>query len=276
MNATSSNSIATSTFIGFDTETTGKYPIESEICEIAAVKYRDGKVIDEFQSLIKPRRRMGDEVIKIHGITNEMVQDAPPLKEVLPLFRQFVQDGYMVAHHAPFDLGFITAGFEECQISLPTLPVICSSRLSRNIITDSENHKLQTLIPHLGIPQGAAHRALDDAKACLQVALHCFQKAELKTLEDVFKNQDGELHWKDYSVEELKFKSKSLRLLIEAMSLRTRVRMTYKSGSKPGSARLIEPIGLVRSPDGDFFIAYDDSPIAKRFYLNKLGEVEKV
>ncbi|MBY0383783.1 3'-5' exoribonuclease [bacterium] len=265
-----------STFIGFDTETTGRYPIESEICEIAAVKYTNGKIIDSFQSLIKPKRPMGEEVIKIHGITNEMVQNAPPLKEVLPKFRQFIDDGILIAHHAPFDLGFITAGFEECLISLPTKPVICSSRLSRNTITDSENHKLQTLIKHLGLPQGTAHRALDDATACLQVALHCFEKAQLSTLEDIFKKQDGELHWKDYSVEELKFQNKSLRLLIEAMVQRTRVRMTYKSGSKPGRERIIEPIGLVRSPDGDFFVAYDDNPVAKRFYLNKLGEVNKI
>jgi DNA polymerase III subunit epsilon len=273
MNATSLNSL---TFIGFDTETSGKYPIESEICEIAAVKYRDGQVVDEFQSLIKPRRPMGDEVIKIHGITNEMVQNAPALKEVLPKFHKFIEGGHLIAHHAPFDLGFISVGFEDCQLSLPTLPVICSSRLSRNVIFDSENHRLQTLIKHLNLPQGAAHRALDDARACLQVALHCFEKAELKTLESVFKKQDGELHWKDYSIEDLQFQSKSLGLLIEAMKQRTRVRMTYKSGSKPGRERVIEPIGLVRSPDGDFFVAYDESPLPKRFYINKLGEVNKL
>jgi DNA polymerase-3 subunit epsilon len=270
MTSTSSNSI----FIGFDTETTGRYPIESEICEIAAVKYQNGAVIDRFESLIKPRRPMGEEVIKIHGITNEMVQNAPSLKEVLPKFHQFIQDGTMIAHHAPFDLGFISVGFEECQLPLPTRPVICSSRLSRNVITDSENHKLQTLIKHLGLTQGAAHRAYDDAVACLHVALHCFEKAKLTTLDEVFEKQGGALYWKDYSMEELKFSSKSLGLLIEAMRLRTRVRMTYKGGSK--RERVIEPIGLVRSPDGDFFVAYDDSPIAKRFYLNKLGEVTKI
>jgi DNA polymerase III subunit epsilon len=272
MITTSLNSI----FIGFDTETTGKYPIESEICEIAAAKYHNGKIIDTFQSLIKPIRPMGEEVIKIHGITNEMVQDAPPLKDVLPGFHKFIQDGTLIAHHAPFDMGFISLGFEACGLELPSKPVICSSRLSRNVIKDSKNHKLQTLIPHLGITQGAAHRALDDAIACLQVALHCIVRAQLKSLEDIFQMQDGELFWKDYSMDELKFKSKSLGILIEAMYQRTRVRMTYKNGGTPGRERLIEPIGLVRSPDGDFFVAYDDSPIAKRFYISKLGEVSKI
>jgi DNA polymerase III subunit epsilon len=272
MTTTSLNSI----FIGFDTETTGRYPIESEICEIAAVKYLNGKIIDTFQSLIKPLRPMGEEVIKIHGITNEMVQDAPSMREVMPKFHKFIQDGTLIAHHAPFDLGFISVDFEACGLELPTNPVICSSRLSRNVITDSKNHKLQTLIPHLGIVQGTAHRALDDATACLHVALHCFERAQLTSLEEVFEKQDGALYWKDYSMDALKFQSKSLGLLIEAMYQRGRVRMTYKSGSKPGRERIIEPIGLVRSPDGDFFVAYDDSPIAKRFYISKLGEVGKV
>ncbi len=272
MITTSINSI----FIGFDTETTGRYPIESEICEIAAVKYLNGQIIDKFQSLIKPIRPMGEEVIKIHGITNEMVQDAPPIKDVLPQFHKFIQDGTLVAHHAPFDMGFISVGFEAMGLELPSKPVICSSRLSRNVITDSKNHRLQTLIPHLGIPQGTAHRAFDDSTACLDVALHCFEKAQLTTLDAIFEMQGGALYWKDYSMDELKFKTKSLGILIEAMYLRTRVRMTYLNGSKPGRERVIEPIGLVRSPDGDFFVAYDDSPIAKRFYISKLGEVSKI
>ncbi len=269
------SSLLDSVFVGFDTETTGKYPIESEICEIAAVKYHNGQIVDRFQSLIKPQRPMGEEVIKIHGITNEMVQNAPSMKEVIPQFHKFIQGGILIAHHAPFDLGFITVAFEECALSLPDLPVICSSRLSRNVIHDSENHRLQTLIKHLGLPQGTAHRALDDAIACLQVALHCFEKAQLKTLDDVFKEQDGALYWKDYSVDELKFRNKSLGLLIDAMKQRTRVRMNYKNANA-GRERIIEPIGLVRSPDGDFFMAYDDNPQPKRFYLSKLGEVEKI
>lgn len=269
---TSSNS----TFIGFDTETTGKYPIEAEICEIAAVKYKDGQIIDRFEALIKPRQRMSEEVIKIHGITNEMVASSPPIEDVIEGFHKFIQDGYLIAHHAPFDLGFIATVFEDKGLPLPTLPVICSSRLSRVVITDSENHKLQTLIPHLGLHRGSAHRALDDATACLELALHCFKKANLNTLEEIFATQGGALYWKDYSLEDLKFKSKSLMLLIDAMKTKGRVRLTYKSGSQPGRERIIEPIGLVRNPDGDFFIAYDGNPYPKRFYVEKIAEITKL
>lgn len=261
------------TFIGFDTETTGKYPLETEVCEIGAIKYRDGKIVDEFQTLIKPKRAIPDEVIKIHGITNEMVVNSPTMAEVIPKFHEFIKGGYLIAHHAPFDLGFLCPEFEQAGLSLPELPVICSSRLARVVITDSPNHKLQTLIPHLGLHQGSAHRAGDDATACLELALACFKRGNLNNLDEVLKTQGGALYWKDYSIEDLKFKSKSMALLIEAIRQRMRVRLVYKGGSK--RERVIEPIGLVRNPDGDFFVAYDDGPVAKRFYIEKVEEITK-
>jgi DNA polymerase III subunit epsilon len=265
------------TFISFDTETSGKYAIESEICEIAAVKWRDGAVIDTYQTLIKPKVPMGEVVIKIHGITNEMVAQAPRISEVIGDFHKFIQDGTMIAHHAAFDMGFLSVAFEDAKLPLPSQPVICSSRLSRVVITDSPNHKLQTLIPHLGLKQGTAHRALDDAQACLELALVCFERGNLNTLEEVFDRQGGALNWKDFSVEELQFKSKSLGILIESMKTRQRVRLTYLSGSKPGRERTVEPLGLVRSPDGDYFVAYDDSsPFPKRFYIEKIAEITRI
>lgn len=269
-------SLKDETLISFDTETTGKYPLESEICEIAAVKYAGGRVIDTFQSLIKPTRLMGEEVIKIHGITNEMVAQAPRIGEVIPQFHKFIQDGYVIAHHAPFDMGFVSVDFENAGLALPERAAICSSRLSREVITDSPNHKLQTLIPHLGIQQGTAHRALDDAQACLEVALKCFERAQLNTVEDVFAKQGGALHWKDYSMQELQFRNKSLGLLVDAIKNKLHVRLIYSSGSKPGRERTVEPIGIVRNPDGDFFLAYDNSPFPKRFYINKVAEILKL
>lgn len=270
-------SIKSNTFISFDTETTGKYAIESEICEIAAVKWRDGQIIDTYQTLIKPKTPMGEVVIKIHGITNEMVENAPRINEVIGDFHKFIQDGTMIAHHAAFDMGFLSVNFEDNKLALPTLPVICSSRLSRNVIMDSPNHKLQTLIPHLGLKQGTAHRALDDAQACLELALVCFERGNLETLEQVFERQNGKLEWKDFSVEELQFKNKSLGILIEAMKNKYRVRLRYGAGPKAEKVRTIEPLGLVRSYDGDYFMALDDtSPFPKRFYIEKVAEVTRL
>lgn len=261
------------TLISFDTETTGKYPLESEICEIAAVKYQNGQVIDEYQTLIRPRRPMSQTVINIHGITNEMVQNEKPVEDVIKDFHDFIQGGILVAHHSPFDLGFLTVAFENKSLPLPELPVLCSSRLSRKIITDSKNHRLQTLIPHLGLYQGTAHRALDDAKACLELALKCIERGQIKTLQDAIDIQEGALYWKNYSLHGLR-KSEHISRLLDAIENKTKVKMVYGGGSNPGKEREVKPIGVVRNPDGDFLVALDSSAHPKRYYMNKIKSVE--
>src|SRR4051812_25854435 len=90
------------TLVAFDTETTGKYPLTAEICEIAAVKYRGGEVVDTYSTLLKPSKPMGDAVIAIHGITNEMVANAPLMSEKIREVHAFFADSILITHHAPF------------------------------------------------------------------------------------------------------------------------------------------------------------------------------
>src|SRR5688572_7652240 len=85
------------TIVAFDTETTGQYPLQAEICEIAAVKWHQGQIVGSFHTLLCPANTIPDEVIKIHGITNEMVKDAPPMVQVLPQFLQFIRESVVVA-----------------------------------------------------------------------------------------------------------------------------------------------------------------------------------
>src|SRR5580693_4927267 len=87
------------TLVALDLETTGKYPLDAEICEMAAVKWQNGQIVDTFQTLIRPTQPMSQAVIAIHNITNEMVADAPLLHEKLEEFHRFVSDGWLIAHH---------------------------------------------------------------------------------------------------------------------------------------------------------------------------------
>jgi DNA polymerase III subunit epsilon len=260
-------------FIAMDTETTGRYPLESEICEIAAVKFKDGKKIDAFSSLVKPTQIMSEEVIKIHGITNEMVQDAPPMAEVIKKFHSYIANDILVAHHAPFDLGFIAIEFEKAGLPLPASYTVCSSRLSRNVIKDSVNHKLQTLIPHLGLTQGAAHRAEDDAYACGELMYKCFERSGAQTLDAIWSLQGGPMRWSDFSIHDLCNEKESINILVSAIADKRQAYMKY--GGPNAHERLIHPIGLVRGPDGDFLMATDGGEVAKRFYLKKIGEVRR-
>jgi DNA polymerase-3 subunit epsilon len=263
------------TFVAFDLETTGKYPLEAEICEVAAVKYHGGKIVGEFHSLVKPTAPMGDFVISIHNITNEMVANAPPISEVAPRFRLFLGDAVPVAHHAPFDLGFMAWEFEKLALDLPPVSALCTALISRRALPASPNHRLQTLVKYLGLPAGQAHRALDDAKACMDVALKCFERIgpEAK-LDDIYKFQGSELKWSDYSINSLSEKAAMLTL-VSAIKQKARVELVYSGGSRPGQPRELNPIGIVRNPNGDFLVAREPGEDqTKRFFLSQITSVK--
>lgn len=258
----------------FDTETSGAYPVGSEIVEFGAVKWFQGQVVDRLQFLIKPQHPMGETVIKIHGITNEMVENCPPMREVVPAIYEFMKDSIAMAHHAPFDLGFVCYDFERFGFPLFNSPIFCTSLLSRKLIRGSENHKLQTLIPFLGIEGGTAHRASDDAYACLQVGLKCLEKLPAnETIQNVLSLQEKKLEWPYYS---LKFpKSLAHQEVVRALQNRQKLNILYEKGSKSKNLRPIFPLGIVRNPDGDYLSAIcllDQQK--KRFYLQHLLEAE--
>lgn len=267
------------TFIAIDLETTGKYPLDAEICEMAAVKWHQGRIVSEFQTLIKPRLLMSSEVIAIHNITNEMVENSPALESKLSEFHQFIGDGYIIAHHSPFDMGFLAWEFEKARLPLPTLPVFCTSLLSRAINFDVPNHRLATLAAHFNIEAGAAHRALDDAKTCLGVALKYFENLgpEAK-VSDILSIQHVRLEWPRFSIESLMEKDQ-FRTLIRALRDRREVSIVYEGGSRPGESRKVFPLGLVRSMDGDFLVATEgnnegDDVKPKRYFLEKISSAQ--
>ncbi len=265
-----------STFIAIDLETTGKYPLDAEICEMAAVKWHKGEITETFQSLIKPVHRMSTEVIGIHNITNEMVETAPRLEEKLGEFHKFISDGYILAHHAPFDMGFLAWEFEQACLPLPVLPALCTSLISRAINFNVANHRMPTLLEYFKIPKGNIHRAGDDADMALQIALKYFEKIGAdKTVQDIITIQNVSLTWPRFSIEAL-YEREHLRLLVRALREKLEINMTYDSGSKPGKSRKVMPIGLVRSVDGDFLVANEshrEDDHSKRFYLAHISQV---
>jgi DNA polymerase III subunit epsilon len=260
------------TYVAFDTETSGKYPLVAEIVEIAGVKWRGGKVIGTYQTFVKPNRLMGEAVIKIHHITNEMVADAPKIEEVLPDFDKFIEDSVMIAHHAPFDLGFLAFEYEKLNLPLPKCPVLCTCILARKAFPKSMNHRLATLVNLLDIKMENAHRALDDSIACLDVGLKCMEKlGKDSTLEFIFQTQGGALQWGRYSLNDL-IAQDLMRPLVEATKKQLLLEITYNGGSQPGEPRRITPQGLVRNPDGDYVVGLchrDNNE--KRFYLNRIS-----
>lgn len=261
------------TFVAFDTETSGAYPLGADIVEFGAIKWRAGAVIGEYQTLLKPNFEMTPFIIGIHGITNEMVVTAPRMSEKIEQISGFFKGCVILAHHAPFDMGFMTAEYERNKMQLPNEPVVCTSLLSRNVIKESPNHKLQTLIQFLKLEKGSAHRAFDDAKACLEVGLECFKRmGPNTTLEQIQKKMGKPLAWSNFTL--FSNREPVYQEMIQAIGQHKDVDIVYAGGSLPGKSRRISPIGIVRNPDGDYVMAICHIDRAqKRFYISKVKDL---
>ena len=260
------------TFIAFDLETSGAYPLGAEICEVAAVKWRDGAIIDTFQSLVAVSRPIEAKIIAIHGITNEMLEGAPSVQGVTRQFYDFIRGSILMAHHAQFDMGFLAPEMEALKLSLPEGESLCTSLLSRKVFPESPDHKLQTLIPHLGLYQGQAHRALDDSKSCLELGIACMEKlGREKTMDEVFSHQEFRLPWPIFSIAAIKGESR-LADLIRALERREEVQIVYQGGSQPGQARTVRPLGIVRNAKDDYVVADDmTGDVPKRYFLKRIS-----
>ncbi len=259
------------TIVSIDTETTGKYPLESQLCEVAAVKWSKGQQVGSFSTLVKPDHLMGQEVIDIHHITNEMVVNAPKISEKIAEFAEFVGDAFVVGHHSPFDLGFLALELEKNKIKLSTTPAFCSSLLSRVAFPLCSNHRLQTLVKELNLPGGEAHRALTDTINCLQLTLKCFAAlGPNMTVGDILQIQKKKILWQDFSILQLRCRP-ALTAILDAFQQKSDVQITYQGGSQPGTARTVKPIGIVRNPDADFLVATaTGEEMSKRYFLDKI------
>ncbi|WP_184889635.1 DEDD exonuclease domain-containing protein [Sphaerisporangium siamense] len=159
------------TFVVFDLETTGGSPAEHAITEIGAVKVRGGEVVGEFATLVDPGRPIPPFITVLTGITDVMVTAAPRVERVLPSFLEFIRGATLVAHNAPFDVGFIKACCQAGGYAPPANPVVDTADLARRVLTRDEvpNCKLATLARFFRSSTEPCHRALADARATVEV-----------------------------------------------------------------------------------------------------------
>jgi DNA polymerase-3 subunit epsilon len=158
-------------FAVVDLETTGWSPEAAAITEIGAVRVRDGRRQGEFASLVDPGTTVPPGIADLTGITDWMLGSAPTLAEVLPGLLNFAQGCVLVAHNAPFDLGFLLAGCEDCGLAWPGFTVLDTVTLARQVMDPDEipDCKLGTLAGFFGARTAPCHRALADARATADV-----------------------------------------------------------------------------------------------------------
>ena len=159
------------TFVVVDLETTGGIPTEAAITEIGAVKVRGGGVLGEFQTLVDPGSPIPPFITVLTGITDGLVASAPRVSAVLPAFLEFAHGAVLVAHNAPFDVGFLQEACARSGQQWSRPPVLDTVRLARLVLTrdDVPDCKLATLARLFRAGTAPGHRALSDARATVDV-----------------------------------------------------------------------------------------------------------
>ena len=152
-------------FCVFDTETTGLDPGVEYLTEIGAVIVRNGEVVEEFDTFVKPGKPITPKITELTGITNEMVADAPSEAEALRAFLDFVDGRILVAHNAhSFDIRFLRAAAKRSGIEFePTY--IDTLTMAQAMYPGLHNYKQGTINKHLELPAYEAHRACEDSAA---------------------------------------------------------------------------------------------------------------
>ena len=155
-------------FVVFDIETTGLSPLTCAITEIGAVRWRNGEVVDRFSTFANPEMPIPENIVKLTGITDDMVKDAPSVADAVSEFLKFSKGAVLVAHNANFDTSFIKQacekhGFEFTNSYLDTVA------LSRHLNPELKRHRLDNLQEHYGLEDFNHHRACDDAEMLAKI-----------------------------------------------------------------------------------------------------------
>ncbi|MGH3147456.1 MAG: DEDD exonuclease domain-containing protein [Rubrobacter sp.] len=156
-------------YVIFDVETTGPAAGRGgAITEFGAMKLLHGEVVEEFSTLVNPGRPIDPFVVRLTGITDRMVSDAPSISEVMPRFERFVEGSVLVGHNVQFDCSFVKAAREGEPLPNPVLDTL---KLSRCLVPGLKRYRLSSLVSHFGVRQAPNHRALADAAATVGVFL---------------------------------------------------------------------------------------------------------
>ena len=180
------------TFIAFDTETTGFSSKYDRIVEIGAVVFQDGIVKSRFSSLLNVHQIIPPEATEVNHITQEMINSAPEETEVYKAFVEFLGDAmngktYLCAHNASFDMRFLSNAFERLGYDA-TLSFVDTLQISRRLLPNLENHKQGTVAEFFGFQNKNAHRAESDAIVCGKIFIEMLDISGIKS-KKTFHNQ---------------------------------------------------------------------------------------
>ena len=147
----------------FDFETTGLNSAKDRIIEIGALRVEAGRPTAEFSTLIQPEMPLPETVVRITGITDEMLVGQPLIEDKWREFLDFIEGAILVAHNAEFDMAFLRNASQRLGYQVQW-PCFCTLKMARQLLPDLESKNLDTLAEHYGLQFEARHRSIGDCK----------------------------------------------------------------------------------------------------------------
>jgi len=174
-----------------DIEATGGHPDRTRLMEVAVYTLEDGKIVDEFSTVVNPGKMPDPYVQKLTGITPRMLRKAPKFEQVAARLLRMLQGGVLVAHGADFDYQLLKKEYAQLGYDLD-LPYLCTLQLAREMFPGLDSHGLESLTRHLRIPVKHRHRAFGDAYATARIFQIMWQKdPALRIIGKHIKNAQG-------------------------------------------------------------------------------------
>ena len=224
--------------IVLDTETTGLDYTKERMVEFAAVRLENGKIKDEFQTLINPQQHIRKSSIAIHGITQDMVADAPTEDEAMPKILEFIGDYPIVAHNAIFDYTFLNEASLRTTGKELTNTRIDSQQMFKEVYPDLESHGLEALTKKFNVDLTNHHRAMADTMG-LALAYPKLKKLYLQKYDWEVKQLDNV----EYLFERfLRIQNTINTLQSELQDLKSVFKLYFEQGGAPIRSQTGEPL----------------------------------
>ena len=261
------------TFVAFDTETTGLFAPTNRIVEIGAVKFRLGNPdFETFQELINPGMRIPVDAIQVHGITDLMVAEAEPAALVLARFTEFCRDDtVLIAHNAPFDISFVGCELNRAGLSFGNNPILDTVDIYHRLSPGLYSYSLLALVSHFGISRSQQHRALADAlfvRELFERAVTLFPPADSLGASLANFSLHRMSDWPGADVD-LPDTYADLKLAIDRHG---RLEIIYASPSREPETRLIWPKKILARGETIYVMAYCEKALAERtFRLDRIS-----
>lgn len=272
MNMDLKNNIEDFNLVFFDLETTGLDALGGDsICEIGALKVKEREAIEEFHSLVNPKKSMPEAALRIHRICDEDLKGAPYFEDIADKFVDFLKDSIIMAYNIDFDLGFINYRLKQMNkqpLEVPAIDILCMARKTLRL----PRYNLGEIVSYFNIEHsGKSHRAMDDAHVASKVFFKLrdiLRESGLENLEDFIS-----LYGLDNEIFRIKEEPK-LHLVKKAIEGKLSLKARYFSYQNMMESDEIKPLNISQE-NKSFFLWYESKQGKNiRISLNRILDVE--